>query len=124
MAINDLPNSSETQSKEPNSGEPSSVEPNSGEPNSGDGNQGTRLPSLCTFDVRDKKTTFMTSCYVRKDIVTGKLITDNTDPIGVTETAECDLSPNLDKSVEESSNVRDFVTKATIGGVSRNVNYR
>ena len=36
----------------------------------------TRLPSLCTFDVRDKKTTFMTACYVRKDIVTGQLITD------------------------------------------------
>lgn len=28
-----------------------------------------RMPSLCTFDVRDKKTTFQTSCYVRRDIV-------------------------------------------------------
>ena len=27
------------------------------------------MPTLCTFDVRDKKTTFQTSCYVRRDIV-------------------------------------------------------
>ena len=31
--------------------------------------EGTRMPTLCTFDVRDKKTTFQTSCYVKKEIV-------------------------------------------------------
>ena len=28
-----------------------------------------QIPTLCTFDVRDKKTTFQTSCYVKRDIV-------------------------------------------------------
>ena len=31
--------------------------------------QQNRMPTLCTFDVRDKKTTFQTSCYVKRDIV-------------------------------------------------------
>ena len=28
-----------------------------------------RMPTLCTFDVRDKKTSFQTSCYVKRDIM-------------------------------------------------------
>ena len=28
-----------------------------------------QIPTLCTFDVRDKNTTFQTSCYVKRDIV-------------------------------------------------------
>ena len=34
-----------------------------------DQQEGSRLPSLMTFDVRDKKSNFQTSCYVRRDII-------------------------------------------------------